>query len=337
MKRCRLIGIILIIPPILLNIFIQTNRAFAADLHLTVAPSTIDMEVSAGSGFTEKVKVYNNSASRQTIIVYVEDYRLGQNNDYEYFDPGKLAESSAKWVTITPTDFTVAPGSFQEVTITVNAPADAFFGTHNSVVFFQTKPKEDAQGTVSQLIRVGVPILAAVGDPALPFTDVLLRRGDLTSVETNVKFKPFIEGLTLKDFSFSKLKLNFTNLFRPEVTADATFEVTGNTHLSVGTEADFRNDWFGAPYASTIQPVSVLPKTERTFTHTWEHAAMIGPSKVDCLFIYQVGVDKFEELEVERSFWIIPWPFIMVLTVLFAAVYALIAGVKRLIFKFSSR
>ncbi|MDI6799149.1 MAG: hypothetical protein QMD53_00450 [Actinomycetota bacterium] len=307
------------------------HPSLAQEINIGVTPSKLDFEIRAGDSYTTKIRVSNNSDLTSHVIAYAGDYSVSQTNVYKFFDAGEMEASNAKWITITPNDFHIPPGGVQEVTLTLKAPMGILYGTHHSAVFFETKldPIQGEKGMVGQVARIGTAVVSAVGDPALPFSDVLTRNGNVVSLKLKSRFKPFIEGLKFKGFTFKGLGLNWEALVKPEVTVKAVFEATGNTHLNVGSEGTFKSAWFGEPEIDTIQPMTILPKGKREFDYLWDKAPAFGPASFHGPFIYPTSQTDFAELEVERSFWIIPWTLIILTTSLIALIIWIFTSVKR--------
>lgn len=312
-------------------------QVFAQTANITVTPSKIDVEGKVGEKVVEKVKVYNKSSNDIEITSYLKDYSIDQKNQYAFFEAGHLPESSASWIEVTPPEFTIKADNVQEVEISINIPSDAFYGTHNSLLFFQTKnPLEtnDPGAKVGTLLRVGVQVLTVVKDT----TVVLQREGKIDSFDIDVKFKPFIEGVSWSDLInpikfFSNIKFNFQNLFRPEITSTTVFEAVGNAHINVGGVGKFENSWFGSPFEEDLNSMSVLPNTKREFKSTWENPPILGPSKASINLVYPIslGQENWTKKDESKAFWVIPWTLIYLILFFLAFLYGIWRLIKFLI------
>ncbi len=75
-----------------------------------------------------------------------------------------VARSDGDWITVSPTEFTIAQGKTQEVTFTVHVPATGVSGTYWGAILIQGSPREvKRQGTtVLAVERFGVKVYVTI-------------------------------------------------------------------------------------------------------------------------------------------------------------------------------
>lgn len=155
---------------------------------LEISPPSQEVSVDPGKTVTVTAKIRNPGNKTLPIKVSIEDFTaqgeegavaIGANSKY----------SITSWTTVSPDNFSLAPGEDQVVTATITAPSDAAGGHYGSFVFSVTPPstgKKNAAAVAQEvaslfLVRVSGPVneklsLSGISAPAysefgpIPFT-----------------------------------------------------------------------------------------------------------------------------------------------------------------------
>lgn len=210
---------------------------------------------------------------------------LGENERFS-----KYALSS--WVSFPVEKITIEPGEKEILRYTVTAPADAAPGGHYGAILLSTEaPEFDDEG-----ILVGV--VGLIGTLALATVP-----GDIT------------EQLVVTEF------ISPTIVFAPPANFDVTVTNLGNIHLRPEGGITIRN-WFGNQ--TTFLPINegvgaILPESQRLFANTWQFGwSTIGRYTANLSLSYGDGKSVAEL----RTFYVIPYWFLIALAALIAAVIA---------------
>lgn len=115
----------------ILLFFIITVQAFASpdkdddyNKGITVSPSHLNFRVDPGKMATKKVKVSNYTEKNQKFKVTYNDFDISKDGKSSFLEPGTSDYSLSNYISISPTFLELAPGASQEVTLTVQIPAD---------------------------------------------------------------------------------------------------------------------------------------------------------------------------------------------------------------------
>jgi hypothetical protein len=92
-----------------------------------------DKEAKPGERYDGVITVKNDSDDPQEVKVYQTDYLFACDGTNNYADPGTLARSNAKWVSFSPSFFTIPPRATTTVNYTVQVPMDSTASANDSV------------------------------------------------------------------------------------------------------------------------------------------------------------------------------------------------------------
>ncbi len=130
-----------------------------ADLSLDVAPAKYEVQVTPGTTKTFPITVRNSSDAPLHIQASLSDFTVGANGDYVFTKPGGNRYSLAKWASINPREFDLAPNSFQEVRFTLAIP-EGISGEYSGIVFFTTRPQRHQGNSISFSERIASKVYA---------------------------------------------------------------------------------------------------------------------------------------------------------------------------------
>ncbi|GAB4318252.1 MAG: hypothetical protein Kow00127_10190 [Bacteroidales bacterium] len=92
---------------------------------VTVSPSHLNFHVDPGKIATKKVKVSNYTGKTQKFNVVYNDFDISESGNSTFMEPGTSDYSLSDLLSISPTFLELAPGTSQEVSLTVQLPSDA--------------------------------------------------------------------------------------------------------------------------------------------------------------------------------------------------------------------
>lgn len=222
---------------------------------ITVSPTSQQISLEAGSTVTETFKVINTGQTVFEYSVYGSTYSVeGLEYDPNYSDE-TVRGGAYKWLTFEKSEGLLNPGEEDEITYTLNPPADAPLGGNYGVIFVETQPQGDAENQeILRKKRVGM----------------VLR----TNIEGDSKFEGDVIRTSLPWIQFS-------------TPLTATFDVqnTGNVDFDVGSTITIR-DLFGNEKFRSDKNNVVYPDTTRRIVYEWNDANWFGIYKVDLAGTY---------------------------------------------------
>ena len=189
--------------------FVSAGAVYAGKVSLD--PAHVRLEVLPGGSTSGSLRVDNPSGEEVKIRVYLEDWRYSSCSDgsKEFFPPGTMPLSCAKWIDFSPAEFTIPPFGRQAINYTVRLPQDAK-GGHFSVMFFETDMSESGGGDVELDIKLKA------------------RLGALFVVEAkdSLACEAGLSGLTVsRDSGVFKIAGNFKNSGNTDIAPRITFDI----------------------------------------------------------------------------------------------------------------
>lgn len=292
-----------------------------AAISFLVLPSKLELPGKPGEVLTKKVTLYNKGVDKLTVATELKDYSISEDNQFEYFDPGTLDFSIAKWIKVDPAEFTVEGGKQKEVSITMTVPKKAVAHGYQSILFFEASSgAEPSSAGVGIKGRIGVVLLGSVGDVAVGGeTGGLVRKGDVSDLQVRATFPPFIS------FKDGGLKVDFNGLFKPEVRAITVFRNDGNMHLNLQGQTVFKGSLWPSSQIVDLPEITILSGTDRDLEAVWTGAPFFGNVNVETKVAFVQGEWKTKVVDLM----IIPWNLIWVLAVLLVIVLVIVILIMR--------
>lgn len=284
MKMLRLVGATCLIAFLLLP-----ASASAAPRTFGVAPVKLEFTLLPGGTDDKVVYVKNQGGQPLHIDAVVNDYLITRDNRFEFFAPGHSSYSASKWIKVDKTAFDLRPGQQETVHIRVSIPRNAEIGGHYAVVLFRNSAPPGKAVALSA--QIGSLALIAIGN----------------------------EKDIVRDGRLSEFRVGSPLLSR-DVSATPVFTDEGNVHLTVKGEVIF-TDMFGREAGRVpLQPMTILPKTDREMPATWK-GPWFGLMTARTVVSYGKDLSTFDTQRTAPPvrFWVISWQAVAV------AVLALLA------------
>jgi hypothetical protein len=137
------------------------GSAASVGLGLSVTPAKLEMSMPIGSSYNVPLTVSNGSATPVHILASLADFTVTSDGSYEFLRPGSLPDSLMRWGSINPLQFDLAPGTTQQVRLTLHVPDGHYSGEYAGIVFFQTRPVRRAHA-VAFSARVATKIYVTI-------------------------------------------------------------------------------------------------------------------------------------------------------------------------------
>lgn len=279
---------------------IITTPTFAKNGELMVSPSRIEIPdtINPGESYTGTFKVINSGDTDIKYRVYASGYMVSfvENNDNysQIFDQDGPYTAVSKWFTFSKDTGNLKPGEKDEITYTINVPADAPAGGQYAAIMAEIDNDED-QMFVSKS-RVGTLVYSSIAG------------------ETKIDAKIIDNKIP----SF---------LFEPPVYATSLVENNGNVHLTASYSLQvfplFSDEEL---YTNEEEPEThiVMPETRRFITSKWENSPSFGIFRV----VQTVKIADQESRE-EKLVILCPlWLIIIIIALIFMMAFWLVSRHK---------
>ncbi|SNS44316.1 hypothetical protein [Rhodococcoides kyotonense] len=124
-----------------------------------------------GTTITRRIEVSNSSDQEQAISLYPAAASIADGGDGFEVAEDRTANELTTWMTVEPTDVSLAPNAAAEAVVTIAVPADAPEGEQYAVVWAQTAGAPNATG-IQNVSRVGIRTYLSVGPGNGPPADL---------------------------------------------------------------------------------------------------------------------------------------------------------------------
>lgn len=248
---------------------------------VTISPLNFELNSNPGDSISNLIRVYNDLDAEITVNMEVQDFvaagEQGQVLIKGAEDSGSY--SLAKWVTLTPQTFTLAPRSSQMVEFTLRIPSDGEPGGHYASILASVSGSATAGGVgISQ--KVGSLLLLSVA-------------GEVS------------ENLNIVDFNADS---NFTE-YGPEKLI-ARFRNDGSVHLKPRGFVIVKNVFGGEIAKLDLPQLNVLPQSAREVDVSLKDLGdQFGRYEATLAAIY--GATN-EPLSAVTVYWVIPYKLLAV-------------------------
>ena len=280
-----LTGLFLLLPLTTLGAQEQPKKEGAVKFYVT--PLKLEMPTAPGGSLTEGITILNQFPTPLTIKAYVMDFKINEDNSFEFYPPGYATYSCANWITLSESNFTLAGNQGKEVALTLNVPGDAESGGHYAVVFFESVGKPLGQNITGVITQGRIGTLVLQSTPGKE-----TRSGRVMSFHV-----PKYVWSTPSAFLFGGAQ---------SVPWRMVFENQGNVHLNLESNVEILGSNGKSLYVSAPQRITVLPKTKRELALSWDKAPTFGKFKAVLKTSYSVTQSSNKTEYKAITFYIIP-------------------------------
>lgn len=120
---------------------------------LRLSQIEFDLALPRGSSETGSFLVINDEAEETTVNVSLADWFRAMDGENRFVAPGTVERSAAAWITVAPTQFSLAPGDSVEVRFTIAVPGN-IDGTFWTALLVEGTPREvQSQEGTTILVR----------------------------------------------------------------------------------------------------------------------------------------------------------------------------------------
>jgi hypothetical protein len=252
---------------------------------LQVSPPSQEVSVDPGKTVTVTAKLRNPGNNTLPIKVSVEDF-TAQGDEGAVAVGADSPYSITSWATVSPNNFSLAPGEEQVVTATITAPANAAGGHYGSFVFSVTPAStQKTSAAISQ--EVASLFLVRVNGPV---TEKLTLKG--------------LSAPAYSEFGPVPFTLDFTN--------------EGNVHVKTFGLINVR-DMFGNKVADVVvSGTNVFPGAERLIKAQLDKKFLIGSYTATATMYYG---SQNQNLSAETSFIVFPTRIALIIIVILVILY----------------
>lgn len=124
-----------------------------------------------GTTITRRIEVSNGSNQEQPVTLYPAAASIGADDGGFQVGDDRAVNELTTWMSVTPTDLTLAPNSAAEAVVTIAVPPDAPEGEQYAVVWAQTAGAPTGTG-IQNVSRVGIRTYLSVGPGNGPAADL---------------------------------------------------------------------------------------------------------------------------------------------------------------------
>jgi hypothetical protein len=280
------------------------KAALPGDEGLTLSPPLKELTLNQGEKSTQTLRLSNPTNKLVELYPQVMNFSAkGETGEPGFTSATEETSkfSLASWISLSQTKIALTPEQVTDFKYDIDGPPDAEPGGHYGVVFFATEPPalEQDQSKVALSSMVGSLVLVKVPGAITEngrIEDYYTNKNIL--FDNNVVFTTRISNLGNVHFK-PKGTITIKNIFGQKVSSIDFNDTSGN----------------------------VLPDSIRKFENKWNSKSiLVGPFTASLNVVYG---EENNTLNAETGFWIIPWWFIIVISVLLVITIILVIWLIR--------
>ncbi len=133
--------------------------ASAQDGGIALSPGRFELEMDPGTDTTVLINVdYRAGAGADPtkaarIVASLNDWTITKGAQVEYFPANTRPDSASSWVTYTPAEAAVMPGTVHQIRVTISVPPNATPGDHLTSIIIEQRPENlHATGNTKQVV-----------------------------------------------------------------------------------------------------------------------------------------------------------------------------------------
>lgn len=253
------------------------DKAAPSKKAVSVSPVTFELTANRGEVFTNQLKISNVGTEPLAIAMEAEDFTtVGEGGEVVVKPAEDTSFSLAKWFTMEPKNFALAPGEEKIVTFTISVPLDAEPGGHYATIMAA------AQGAIVN--TTGVAFVQKTGSLIL------------LSVAGEVKEQMVVNYLGapfLNEYGPIPFKIRFENLGSIHVKPKGFVSITDS----------FDKKLVDIPFSQH----NIFPGKARVVETSWDTKYLFGKYTATLVGSYGLGNTPFTAF---TTFWVVPWKIV---------------------------
>ncbi|QQG49935.1 MAG: DUF916 domain-containing protein [Candidatus Berkelbacteria bacterium] len=275
---------------------------------IAVSPVSFDFGVNPGATETNVLKVTNTSAAELQLEARIENIVGADDRGQVTLTEEETEFSLTKWVTASPSRFTLKAKETRTISFTIKVPANAEPGGHYGSILIGTVASSDPGASTGSSIvqRVGSLLLVRVAGTAkesalaTKFYPKNLA-GNWEAITSDDKTTTYYIAKE-EDFSKEAEKHYFN---AGPVAFNLTFKNSGNVHFRPSGFVTIYNIFGKKVQELSIEPRNVFPGVERDLTVIWPQSKLWGGYyRAQLLAVYG---QSNQTISATTTFWAFPW------------------------------
>jgi hypothetical protein len=273
--------------------------------HLITSPVVINTAIQPGKSYSTDLKVKNDEPTPQSLRLTLVKMEAGDDLGNPVLSEFSSSDELPSWVSLSESEFSVLPGEWKTIKMTITLPTTAAFGYYYAVRF---TPSEKAKSIGGEATLAGSNAVLVLVDAVSPNAQ---RKVDLVDFRAN-------KGL------FEYLPADFS----------AKFHNTGNVHVApIGNIFITRGKSPVATLDFNSVGGNILPGSNRTYDDLWSDGFPVfekydeggkqktrlkwdfsqlakirfGQYTANLVAVYQDNHGRDVPVEASVTFWVIPW------------------------------
>jgi len=158
----------------------QTNTT---DVKLSLSPPRFELSVNPGDVVSDTFRITNGSDSELALSATAKNFVANDELGGVNLTDEATSYSLASWISINPTNVTVAPRTTQDFSFTISVPTDAEPGSHLGAIIVGTQPDPLSGSGAKVSEEAGPLVLVSVSGDILEQADIASFTTDKTFYE----------------------------------------------------------------------------------------------------------------------------------------------------------
>lgn len=139
----------------ILAIFVTSS--YAQDGGIAMSPARFELEMEPGAEQTVVINVDYRAGADPTkparIVASLNDWTITRDAQIEYYPANTRPNSASSWLTYSPAEAAVMPGTAHQIRVTVSVPPNASAGDHLTSLIIEQRPENlRASGNARQVV-----------------------------------------------------------------------------------------------------------------------------------------------------------------------------------------
>src|SRR3989344_6013488 len=275
---------------------------------MAIPPRTENLHAKPGETIQTTVRLRNVSQQAQHIVTESSDYVIGADGKtpvpITQQEAAPLRWSLASWMTVSPTQTTLAPNQIGQFDVVIQVPKNALPGGHYAVILHTIANGQNGG-------KNGQPIQTQGTSAVSPKVGTLV----YVTVEGDIHEEAFIRSFTAPSWvEFGPVPMKYK------------VENVSDIHITPQASIVIKNLFGGVVDTIAVEQLNIFPYSTREFTTTLDKVWGFGPYRAFLTVPYGTSGKM---VRASLMFWMIPYKLILAALVILAALLAIGIAVRR--------